>query len=65
MTIIERLPLIEDLAPEPAVSKMTSAGPAKVAADEPGPVDFDIERVVWDAEYRETIIQMLNVSAPD
>ena len=44
---------------------MTSAGPAKVAADEPGPVDFDIERVVWDAEYRETIIQMLNVSAPD
>lgn len=70
MTIIERLPLIEDLASESRVSDFTPAGLSKVAGDDSESVDFDpdnfdIERVVWDSEYRETIMRLLNVPLPD
>ena len=60
MTIIERLPLIQDLVSDSSVSDTIPAGPVKNA-----PADFDIERVVWDSEYRETIMRLLNVPLPD
>ena len=60
MTIIERLPLIQDLVSDSSVPDMTPAGPVKNAL-----TDFDIERVVWDSEYREAIMRLLNVPLPD
>ena len=60
MTIIERLPLIQDLVSDSSVPDMTPAGPVKNVL-----TDFDIERVVWDSEYREAIMRLLNVPLPD
>jgi len=65
MTIIERLPLIEDLAPDSRVSGLSPASPAKITSAKITSDDIDVERVIWDSEYRARIVRMLNASKPD